>query len=160
MSTRMIRTLAIAAGAGALVLSAAAPAMAADTSIDKLPAKAKIATTEKVNVLIPAANQPVGFVCGTANVTWSARVPGKQDAVLIAPVAPATALTSICDAGNNIALTVSSNSASAKKNAVVKFTGVDTKGTPETTDDTKSVMTLVVKVTGKTGNPGKGNKPA
>ncbi len=42
MSTRMIRTLALAAGAGALVLGAAAPAMAADTSVDKLPAKVNV----------------------------------------------------------------------------------------------------------------------
>lgn len=150
MSTRMIRTLAIAAGAGALVLSAAAPAMAADT-VTKLPAKTTITKDVGVAVAIPAANQPVGFTCGTANVTWTARVPGKQDAILISAVT--------CTEGV-LGLNVTSNNASAKKNAVVKFTGVDSKGTPETTDDTTSVMTLVVKVTGKTGNPGKGNKPA
>ena len=43
---------------------------------------------------------------------------------------------------------------------VVKLIGINTNGTADTTDDdTKAVLTLVVKVTDKSGNPGKGNKP-
>lgn len=149
MSTRILRTLAVAAGAGALVLSAAAPAMAADT-VTELPGRTTVTSAAGTSVAIPVANQPAGFTCETANVTWTARVPGKQDAILISPVAG----TSLCSEGA-ISLAITSNSASKKKNAVVKFTGVNTMGTPETTDDTKSVMTLVVKVTDR-AKPGKG----
>jgi hypothetical protein len=161
MSARIARTIALGVGAGALVLSTAGPALAADTTIDKLPGKATITTSEKVNVSIPAANQPAGFVCGTANITWMAKVPGKQDAVKLndglVPV------TIACGAPDSpIVLTVTANSGSAKKNAVVKFIAINNNGTTgvdETEDDTKAVMTLVVKVTGKEGNPGKSNKP-
>ena len=157
MSARIARTIALGVGAGALVLGTAAPAFAADTTIDRLPGKATISTSEKVTVAIPVANQPAGFACGTANVTWVARVPGKQDAIrLNGGLVPVTA---VCGAENVLGLTVTSNQDSAKKNAVVKFIATNNNGTVDTTDDdTRAVMTLVVKVTGKTGNPGKGPK--
>ncbi len=144
MSKGSMRTIAVLAGAGALVLSAAAPAMAADPiTVTSLPGKAKMATTDTVQVRVAA---PEGFACGTEGVSWLARVPGKQDAVKLSTTAPCTL--------DGLAVDVMSNDASKKKNAVVKLVGTNSM------TGQKSVMTLVVKVTGKTGNPGKGKKPA
>ena len=143
MSIRTIRTLALTVGAGALVLGAAGPALAADPiSVTSLPGKVKMATTDTVQVRVAAAE---GFACGTEGVTWVAKVPGKQDAVKLSTSAPCTP--------EGLAVDVQSNDASKKKNAVVKLIGTNADGG-------KSVMTLVVKVTGKNGNPGKGGKPS
>lgn len=159
MSARTIRTLALTAGAAALVVSAAAPAMAVDLTVDKLPANVKLAAADQlINVAIPQANQPVGFQCGlAANVTWTAFVPGKQDAVLLDGKSAPVTLT--C-ANNTLSFVVSANNASRKKNAVVKVVAT-TPGAnvDDPADDTKAVLTLVVHKV-KTAKAPNANKPA
>jgi hypothetical protein len=136
MSTRMIRTLALAVGAGALVLGAAAPAMAvtAPTPVTTLPANVKIATDGSI-----ALNVANAAVCAATPTEFKAFSPGKQDAVT----------TSASCSGTTLVGTVTPT-ASKKKNAVVKFTS--------TVNGEKVVQTLVVHV--NRAKPGNGNKPA
>jgi hypothetical protein len=161
---RIIRTIALGASAGALVLGMAAPAMAADP-ITELPAKASLSATadpaEVIMVSIPDTNQPEGLKCGPG-VTWKAWIPGRQDAVMLAvgANAPARSVEFDCAAPSPLALSVTVNpDPRAKKNAVVKFIGVNSA------TNQKAVMTLVVKVTNKakvkpSNANAKSNKPA
>ncbi len=141
MAKRIIRTLALGAGAGALVLGMAGPAMAAEISVTELPKRVVMTTADTIQVRVAT---PEGFACTADGAlgNWVAFIPGKQDAVALSTKTP-------CLAGV-LTLDVTSNSASPKKNAVVKLVGTGT-------EDAKVVLTMSVKVTGKTAKPGKGN---
>ena len=141
MDTRIIRTLAVGAGAGALVLGMAAPALA-DDPIN--PYKFTVAVNEVKT--LSAKFDPVGSTPCPANTTWTARTAGKQNAITVTPAAscdPATGMLSV---------QVAENPNSKKKNAVVKITGVNSDSTIA-----PIVKTFVVKVTGQ-AKPGKGPK--
>jgi hypothetical protein len=143
MSARIARTIALGVGAGALVLSTAGPAFA-DDPVN--PYKFSIANTWTAGNALSAPVDVDGVdpVLTCANYgAWTARVPGRQDAITVGT-------PSCTDATLSVPVTVT---ASAKKNAVIKLVSTTSP------DGTKVVKTFVVKVTGKTGNPGKGNKP-
>lgn len=136
MPTGIIRTLAVGAGAGALLLGMAGPALAA-TSVTTLPANVKIASTDTV-----AVNVPNAAVCAAGFTDFRAFIPGRQDAVAVSGQA--------CS-GTTLVATVTPT-ASAKKNAVVKFTSM--------VNGQMVVQTLVVHVDkAKPANPGQGKKP-
>jgi hypothetical protein len=141
MSSRLLRPIVLGAGIGALVLASAAPATAQDISITSLPANQAMTGADVIKVAVPT---PDGFHCGVQGVTWVARVPGRQDAVLLSTNSPCTM--------TGLAVDVTVNPASRKKNAVVKLVGANAAGGT-------SVMTLVVHVTGKP-RPGHGGKPS
>ena len=135
MSTRMIRTLAIAAGAGALVLSAAAPAMAADSfTNDTLPAKT-VLTPASLSATVNLTT-PEGYDC----TKWTVRKVGQKrerNSVTVTPMATAGAA---CTSAAQL-FTVSIPADYAKKgNVVVKFVVTNTDGTM------KMVENLVVKL--------------
>ena len=76
MSTRIIRTLALAVGAGALVLGTAAPAMAADTfTNDTLPGKT-VAHADQSSPLTVNLTTPEGYDC----TKWTVRKVGQKRA--------------------------------------------------------------------------------
>lgn len=142
MSTRMIRTLAIAAGAGALVLSAAAPAMAAD--INTFPSKVSLytnAVAPQVPSVTVAPTVPTDQICAMATETTAGfllpRAVGKKGTVTVERI------------GDECRWTVA---AAKKGNAVVKFVW-DANGTA--VEEGRTVQSLVVKV-----NPQKTGKPA
>ena len=147
MSTRMIRTLALAAGAGALVLGAAGPAMADDEATPN-PYKFSVAK-DAVDATLEAKYDPAATtsVC-PVNTTWTARVPGRQDAIV--PNNPVVTCVN-----GMLSLKVSDNRTSNKKNAVIKIVGTST----DVNVTSKIVKTFVVKVLDQSGNNGKGGKP-
>ena len=138
------KVLAGSALAAVGLVALAGPAMAAEPTpvpVTKLPANVTITTAQYVSVNVPNA-----AVCATGVTQQAAFVPGKQDAVI-----PRTDLMGWgCSAGQ-FNLAVYPNPKSAKKNAVVKITGVDASGQ-------KVVSTLVVHVAKASSNGnGKGH---
>ena len=133
MTTRVLRTLAVGAGVGALVLGMAAPALAV-TNVTSLPSNVKIAANDTVQVTVAGA-----AVCAPGTTGFRAFIPGRQDAVAIT--------NAQCTDGTLTALITPP--ASAKKNAVVKFTSLS--------GDAKVVQTLVVRV--DKAKPAKPAKP-
>jgi hypothetical protein len=145
----MIRTLAIAAGAGALVLSAAAPAMAAD--ISTFPAKASLYTnpTPAQKLSITAMPAPT---CTLAQLDadgkpittgYFVRVVGQKGAVKVEKLGDACEWTV---------------TALKKGNAVVKF--VNVTSLDPAVEDGRTVQSLVVKVNKTQGKPANTGKPA
>lgn len=147
MSTRMIRTLALAAGAGALAIGAAAPAMAApvDHPVSTFPAKVVAAPADTVTLTYVGAAG--GDICN-GTWAWSVKVVGQRSGI----AAPLPAVT--CTATTNTAtvkLTVATpTTKKAKANSVVKLVAAPVA--PNTADAV--VLTTVVKV-----NPTKGKGP-
>ena len=139
MSKRVARSVALMVGAGALVLGAAAPAMAADVNVTSLPGKAKLVVA---NGDVAKVNAPLGMPCADVS-EWTVRIPGKQDAV-IKP-------TDLGCTGDMVTATINFSTTSNKKNAVVKFVGLKSAGG-------KVVKTVVVKVD-RGGKPAKTGKP-
>ena len=145
MTARMIRTLVLGAGAAALVVGAAAPAMAAD--ITTFPSKVSLYTSpvapQKASVTVsPAPTCTLAtMVDGKPTTTgYFVRVVGQKGAVTIAGPANAAAA---CE------WTVT---AAKKGNAVVKI--VNVTSLDPAVEDGRTVQTLVVKV-----NPTKGKGP-
>ena len=142
MSTRMIRTLAIAAGAGALVLSAAAPAMAATNyPVSTFPAKVSAVPTDTVALTFvgPAGSD----ICNTTLWTWSVKVVGQRSGIV-------TPLPAVGCASNTATATVTVATPTTKRgkaNSVVKL--VATPVAPSTADAV--VLTTVVKVNATKG---------
>ena len=139
MRNRIIRTLAVGVGAGALVLGMAAPALAAPAPVEvtKLPANVKIATDGSVNLNVVDA-----AVCAEGTTGFTAWIPGKQDAVT----------PSVGCSGTTLVGTVVPNAASKKKNAVVKFVAMS--------GENKIVQTMVVHVLKTKTPPGQAKKAA
>ena len=155
MTARMIRTLALGAGAAALVVGAAAPAMAADPvnhSVTTLPSKVVVAKSDTVTVTI---DTPANFTCAQAAslgaVGWSTKVVGQK-----AAVASVSAVN--CGVAGKSTWTISIANLDTKKNAVVKFIATTTAAT-DTAEAVDSVKSLVVKLNPKakpaTGKPAK-----
>ncbi len=153
MPKRMIRTIALAVGAGALVLGSAAPAMADDHGVG----------ASKLNIPngTPASNYSVAFnqnapetPCPTNVTSWSAQTASKNMKA-ISVVLAASCANAGPNGGGVITVNIAAPAEVKKRNAVVKVIG-----TSSTDATVKVVKTIVVKVTGKSGNPGKGNKPA
>lgn len=150
MSTRMIRTLAIAAGAGALVLSAAGPVMAATNyPVTTFPAKVSAVPTDTIALSFvgPADSD----ICNTALWTWSVRVVGQRSGIV-------TPLPAVACATNTASVTLTVATPTTKKqkaNSVVKLVAAPIGGnTAEAV-----VLTTVVKVNHKTGKPANTGKP-
>jgi len=143
MSTRIIRTLAIAVGAGALVLGAAAPAMAApvDYPVSTFPAKVSALPGDTVSLSYTAPG-----ICDTAVWTWNYRVVGQRSGIA---TTPAVALA--CN-GTTVSLKLTVATPTTKRgkaNSVVKLVAAPVA--PSTADAV--VLTTVVKVNHKKGKP-------
>lgn len=156
MASRTIRTIALAAGAGALVLGTAAPAMAVTNwPVSTFPAKVAAAPGDTVALSFTAPD-----ICNTAAWTWSYKVVGQRSGIASAP---AVALN--CS-GTTVSVTLTAatpTTKSGKANSVVKL--IATPVAPNAAEAV--VLTTVVKVNhgakpaGKPAtNPGKGNKPS
>lgn len=145
MTARTIRAAVLAVGAGALLLASAGPALADDTGVG----------ASKLSIVsgAPAADYGVAYDAATptnpcpANVTtWAAKTASKKmTAVVVAP-------TATCVNGL-VTVNVAAPAGAKKKNAVIKVIGTNPNDAT-----VKVVKTIVVKVTGVTGNPGKGPK--
>jgi hypothetical protein len=151
MSTRMTQRVVAAVGAGLLLATsglALAGSAAADDSATPNPYKFSIPatpTTPTLKAPVDIDGADPALTCANFGA-WTAKVPGKQDAITVAP-------NGVTCSGSDLMVAITITT-SPKKNAVIKLTSTTVPG------GTKVVKTFVVKVTGKTGNPGKGNKPA
>ena len=126
MSKRISHTLALALGAGALVLGSAGPALAASPGpVTTLPANAEVAANDSLSVSV--ADSPV---CATGYVDLVSFNPGKgnRDVVTVA----------VLCADGTLTATVTPTG-SAKKSTVVKFSSM--------VDGKKVTQSLVVHVT-------------
>jgi hypothetical protein len=143
------RRLIAAAGAGLLLATsgiALAGSATADDNATPNPYKFSIPSTQTNYAPMSAAVDPSdAAVTCAAFGAWTAKVPGRQDAILVKDAS--------CT-GSLLTVQVAVNANSHKKNAVIKLVSTTNPG------GTKVVKTFVVKVIGKTGNPGKGHKPA
>lgn len=145
MTARTLRAVALAAGAGALVLATAAPAMADDTGLgaSKLSIPSGTAAT---NYPVPLDPANPANPCPADVTTWTAKTASKNmKAIVVAPAASC--------ANGVVTVNVAAPAGAKKKNAVIKVIGTNTNDAT-----VKVVKTIVVKVTGVQGNPGKGPK--
>ena len=150
MSKRVARSVALMVGAGALVLGAAAPAMAADNAFtnDTLPGKVSLKASESATVTLTT---PDGFNCASWDVNKKNVGQKRARGSVQVTLNGATCVGSVAT------FTVMVVPEYTKKaNVVVKFIVTNDEGTA------KSVETLVVKVnkdakpqTGKPDNAGK-----
>ena len=150
MPKRMIRTITLALGAGALVLGTAGPVMAADHGVGS----SKLSIPNGT----PASNYTVAFnqnatqtPCPTDVTLWSAKTASKNMKAIVVLPAASCANTGP-NGGGVITVNIAAPAEVKKRNAVVKVIG-----TSSADATMKVVKTIVVKVTGKSGNPGQGN---
>lgn len=151
MSAHFTRTLAVAAGVGALTLSLAAPALADDATGGGA-TKVSMTAGEVKTVAVTVADAATLTVCPSTVTTWTAKK--------ASPKMTAVEVTSNTQCVNGVvSVVLTASSTSPKKNATVKLVGTDAA------QAVVAVDTIVVKVTGankpgsgKPANPGKGNK--
>lgn len=121
MNRTSIASIAAAGAIGVGSLLGASAASAATISVTTLPGNVKMMSTDTLTLNVANAT-----VCPGTGWTLTAKIPGKQDAIL---------LTGVQCSGTTLMGTVTDNPASAKKNAVVKMmaTNAATSQTVEAT---------------------------
>lgn len=145
MTARTLRVAVLTAGAAALVFATAAPAMADDIGAGASKLSIVSGTGPAAYSVAYDAATPAN-PCPAEATAWTAKTASKKmTAIVVAP--EATCLN------GQVTVTVTAPGGAKKKNAVIKVIGTNPNDAT-----VKVVKTIVVKVTGVTGNPGKGPK--
>ncbi len=150
MPKRMIRTITLALGAGALVLGSAGPVLAVDHGAGA--SKLSIPNgTPSSNYSVALDKSAPETPCPTDVTLWSAKTASKKMTAIVVLPAASCANTGP-NGGGVITVNIAAPVDVKKRNAVVKVIG-----TSSSDATVKVVETIVVKVTGKKGITGQGN---
>jgi hypothetical protein len=144
MRNRIIRTLAVGVGAGALVLGMAAPALAADYNVNEYPAKVVATWNQSVALSYSSPDTNVD-VCAPGVWAWTARAVGQKKAVT--EVTP----TVTCAEGSKVATVTFTTVAQSpfkkdKANVVLKLIATQVLAPDSTETPQKMVFSTVLKV--------------